>query len=727
MKSSVGTRYNAPQSRAWSRRLPVIVLLVLTLLAPLGTGCGSTELDPTPTVQPSPTPDLPPADEVAFAFLQAWEQSDYAAMYSLLSQASLEETSEEEFTTTYIQVTEEATLLGVRTQILASYQPSTQAQISFGVVFRTAFVGEFEVQNEMGLAYEGGLWRVNWSPALILPQLSTESFVRMTTWAPSRGNIYDRNGRGLAVQGELVEVGVVPGEIEDEWTLLARLSAVLGTPTADLQERYASALPYWYVPLGQVTPEVAQANYAVLSTTPGVEMREAWTRSYRDEIIAPHVVGVMGPIPREEIDQWREQGYTGDEMVGWMGLERWGEPYLAGQRGGRLEIASQSGQVVAVLAERPSRESSSLYTTFNRDFQMTVQEILGAQLGAIVVLEVETGRVLALATYPRFDPEMFATGISAWEWESLQADRSRPLVNRATQGTYPPGSVFKIVTMSAGMGEGGLTASSSFLCRGTWTGLGPQWPKTCWLRSGHGTIPLNRALTVSCDITFYQVGLMLNGVGHEVLPGYARSFGLGAKTGIEVEEDAGLVPDPEWKIQTKGEGWAPGDTVNLAIGQGELLVSPLQIATLLAAVGNGGTLYRPQTVEMIASEPGNPEWTFQPVAVAQIPVSAANLGVIQDSLYKVTSASHGTAYMAFQGLEIPVAGKTGTAESGQEKPHAWFAAYAPAQDPEIAIVAVVEHTGEGSTFAAPLVRKVVEAYFGVQLEPTPTVEPTPSP
>jgi penicillin-binding protein 2 len=727
MNPLAGRRDSVLQSVAGSWRLPAIVLLVLTLLMPLGAGCGSVEADPTPTVQPSPTPNLPPADEVAFAFLQAWEQGNYAAMYSLLSQAAQAEASEEEFIATYRQVAEEAMLLGIRAQILASYQPSTQAQVSFGVVFQTAFLGEFEVQNQMALTYEGERWRVNWSTALILPQLSDESFLLMTTWAPSRGNIYDRNGRGLAVQGELVELGVVPGEIEDEWTLLARLSAVLGTPTADLQERYAGARPNWYVPLGQITPQVAEANYAVLSTTPGVEMRAAWTRSYREGLVAPHVVGVMGPIPSEEIDQWREQGYTGDEMVGWMGLERWGEPYLAGERGGRLEIVGQDGQVVAILAEKPSRESSSLYTTFDRDFQMTVQEILGTQLGAIVVLEADTGRVLAMATYPRFDPNLFAAGISGGEWESLQADQRRPLVNRATQGTYPPGSVFKIVTMAAGMEAGGLTAGSTFLCRGTWTGLGPQWPKTCWLRSGHGTIPLNKALTVSCDITFYQVGLMLNGVGHEVLPGYAQSFGLGALTGIEVEEDAGLVPDPEWKIQTKGEGWAPGDTVNLAIGQGELLVSPLQIATILAAVGNGGTLYRPQTVEMIASEPGSPEWAFQPVAVAQIPVSAENLSVIQDSLHKVTAASYGTAYSAFQGLEIPVAGKTGTAESGQENPHAWFAAYAPAQDPEIAVVAVVEHTGEGSSFAAPLVRKVVEAYFGIQPEPTPTVEPTPSP
>jgi penicillin-binding protein 2 len=212
-----------------------------------------------------------------------------------------------------------------------------------------------------------------------------------------------------------------------------------------------------------------------------------------------------------------------------------------------------------------------------------------------------------------------------------------------------------------------------------------------------------------------------------VLPDYARRFGLGAKTGIEVEEDAGLVPDPDWKLRTKGEGWSPGDSVNLAIGQAELLVTPIQIASMLAAVGNGGTLYRPQTVEMIAAEPNSPEWTFEPAEIAQLPVSTENLNVIKDSLYRVTSASNGTAYRAFEGLEITVAGKTGTAESGQENPHAWFAAYAPAEAPEISVVAIVEYSGEGSSFAAPLVRKVVEAYFGVQPEPTPTVEPTAQP
>jgi penicillin-binding protein 2 len=704
-----------------------VLVSALAVLVLLGTGCGTAALRPTPTAIPSPTPNLPPADEVAFAFLQAWEGEDYAAMYSLLSPTTQQQVPEDSFTATYLQVAEEATLLRVTSQILAAFQPDIHAQVSFSSLFQTALVGEFEVQNQMRLVFEEGRWGVVWSPALILPQLSDETFVRLTTWAPSRGNIYDRNGLGLAVQGELAEVGVIPGEIEDEAALLGQLSAILGESPDDLQAWYAGAQPDWYVPLGQIGPEIAQMYYNVLSSTPGIEMREAWTRSYRQEIIAPHVVGIIGPIPQEEVDLWRADGYSGDEMVGQMGLERWGEPYLAGERGGRLEILTRKGQLVAVLAEESSRESSSLYTTFDREFQKEVQDILGQRLGAIAVIEAQTGRVLALATYPTFDPNPFATGISEWQWQSLQADYRRPLVNRATQGTYPPGSVFKVVTMAAGMEAGGLTAASSFLCRGTWTGLGPEWPKTCWLRSGHGNIPLKKGLTVSCDITFYQVGLMLNGLDQEVLPAYARLFGFGTRTGVEVEEEAGLVPDPAWKIQAKGEGWAPGDTVNLAIGQGELLVTPLQVATMMAAVGNGGNLYRPQVVEMIAAEPSSPDWSFEPAVVAQLPVGAENLAVIRDSLHEVTSASYGTAYQAFEGLGVSAAGKTGTAESGQQNPHAWFAGYAPAQDPEIAIAVIVEHTGEGSTYAAPLFRKVLEAYFGIEPAPDSTPTPTPGP
>jgi penicillin-binding protein 2 len=655
--------------------------------------------------------EIPPADETASAYLKAWEEGDYEVMYDLLSTASQDRYPEEEFSTTYRQLASEANPRSVSSRLLAALQPGTEADITFEAILDTALFGELKVENHMPMTLEDGRWYVDWTPAMVLPQMKEGTFIRLTTEASSRGNIYDRNGLGLAIQGQQVEVGVIPALIEDEAVLLANLSTILGRSHAALRDRYADVPSDWYVPLGRISAEQGQDYYDTLISLPGVELRESWSRAYRPEIVAPHVVGIVGPIPAAEMEMWRAEGYTGEELVGQMGLERWGEPYLAGERSARLEIVTSTGQQIAVLADRPAQENSSLYATFDREFQKEVQNILGERLAAIAVLEAKTGRVLALATYPTFDPNLLSEGMSAQDWSALQSDSRRPLVNRATQGTYPAGSVFKVVTMIAGMEAAGLTGNSAFICRGTWQGLGKDWLKTCWLSSGHGSIALKKALSVSCDITFYKVGLALNGVGTNVLPDYARSSGFGAASGIEIEEEPGLVPDPVWKVQNKGEGWAPGDAVNLAIGQGELLTTPLQVAMMMAAVGNGGTLYRPSVVEMIASDPKEPQWTFEPVSLGQLPVTPQNLKVIQNSLYKVTSAAYGTAYEPFKGLEIPVAGKTGTAESGREKPHAWFAGYVPADDPEIAIAVIVEHSGEGARYAAPLFRGVVEAYF----------------
>ena len=710
--------------------LPTMPILLLAALCLVVSGCGATASDPsrlttaeapaTPTPSPLPptaTPEPPPADETAWVFLEAWQEGDHLAMYDLLSPTSWDEYPEDQFVGIYQDVAAEATILGVEPRILAAFQPNTHAEIVFEVIYQTALVGELRAQNQMFLSFEDGRWGVDWSPALIFPQMTDQTTVHMTISTPPRGNIYDRNGLGLAVEGAMVEVGVVPGEMEDEAALLNQLRSILGVSKADLKASYANARIDWYVPVGQITPETAEAHYATLREIPGVELRESFARSYRPGKIAPHVVGIVGPIPAEEVDLWRTQGYRDDELVGRMGLERWGESYLAGERGALLEILGPYGEQVALLAERPARENKSLYTTFDREFQKRVQEILGDQRGAIAVLEARTGRVLALATYPSFDPNLFATGIAAQQWQNLQSNADRPLVNRATQGTYAAGSVFKIVTTIAGMEVAGLTPNSEFVCRGIWTGLGKKYPKTCWAKSGHGSIPLHKALTVSCDITYYQVGLLLYAENQTALSDYARSCGFGAFSGIEVEESAGLVPDPVWKFETKGEGWAAGDAVNLSIGQGELLVTPLQIASLLAAVGNGGTIYRPQLVEMIASDPTHPESTFKPEAVGKLPIGPKRLAQIRNSLHKVTSASNGTAYEPFKGFTIPVAGKTGTAESGRPKPHAWFAGYAPADDPEIAIAVIVENSGEGSKFAAPLFRKVAKAYFDAKQTP----------
>jgi penicillin-binding protein 2 len=255
--------------------------------------------------------------------------------------------------------------------------------------------------------------------------------------------------------------------------------------------------------------------------------------------------------------------------------------------------------------------------------------------------------------------------------------------------------------------------------------LGADARKGCWKADGHGDITLKDALTASCDVTFYEVGMALDEVGEDVLPRYARAFGFGELTGlVGLPEDAGLVPDYQWKVNNVGEAWWVGDTVNLAIGQGYLLVTPLQVARMIAAVGNGGTLVRPYIIDRIGSGVnGEPVQVTEPQAVGTLPLGSQHLAAIQEALLGVTTMSIGTAPYRFAGLSVPVAGKTGTAESGgpETLPHSWFAAYAPANAPEIAIVVVVEQIGEGSTFAAPMTRQVVEAYYGLALTPLPAV------
>jgi penicillin-binding protein 2 len=272
----------------------------------------------------------------------------------------------------------------------------------------------------------------------------------------------------------------------------------------------------------------------------------------------------------------------------------------------------------------------------------------------------------------------------------------------------------------------GLTADSTFTCTGTWNRLGNAFVKTCWLKSGHGVINLQNGLTQSCDVVFYEVGLALQQSDPQILPDVARACGLGKLTGITgVQEAGGLVPDREWKLAERGESWFPGDTVNLAIGQSFLLTTPLQIANIMAAVANGGNIYRPQLILRIVERSGT-ERSMQPEVLGNLPISPENLAVIRTALEGVTQGPRGTASEAFAGAAFTSAGKTGTSETGQEKPHAWFAGYAPAETPQVAISVVLEHSGEGSKEAAPLFRQMVEAYFArltPQAAPQPVVTP----
>ncbi len=689
---------------------------------------GPTET-PAPTPTPTPLPIDAPAHETAVAYLSAWAAGDLQAMYDLCSAEARQAVSIEEFQRIYTEIANEATLIAVLPQLTAVLQEGQQARAAFKAEFQTSFVGNFEAENELPLVWDGNRWAVAWSKQCIFRELAPRSLVHMVSRPAVRANIYDVRGRGLAVKKDLVTVGVVPRDIKDEAAVLSRLNLVLKMPQSDIKAKYENQPPTWYIPLADITLEMSQEQYQLL-LEPGISLREKSVRAYRDPVAAPHIIGFLGGIPAETLDYWKAHGYTGDELIGRVGIEAWGESYLAGKRGGTLTIITQEGQVAATLAKRDAVPARSIYLTLDYDYQRKVEDLLGERKGSVVVINVNDGRVLALATWPRFDPNHFAEGIDAQVWGELSSNPDRPLLNRPLQGQYPTGSAFKVISMGTIMERGGVPATKVFNCPGSWDKLG--WPMTCWLRSGHGNITLQDAITGSCNVTFYQVGYDLSYIDMDALPSYAKSFGLGAVTGIgklwdeestydPLGEAGGLVPDDAWKRWTYNEGWSVGDTVNLAIGQGFFRATPLQMCRMVAAIANGGALYRPQIVDKVAGVGDQPEVTFKPERVARLPVTSDTLKAIQAGMLGTTTKPMGTATHRFVDFPYAVAGKTGSAQNEGQLPHSWFIGYLPADKPEIAIVTMLESIGEGSTHAAPLFRKVAAAYYGVEDE-APQVE-----
>ncbi|WP_054493285.1 penicillin-binding protein 2, partial [Ardenticatena maritima] len=589
---------------------------------------------------------------------------------------------------------------------------ATPAAADFDAVYRTRLVGDLVVRPRLPMTLVGETWRIRWTPATIIPQLGEGNVLRLFKRTSTRGVIYDRQRNILATQGAIVVVGVVPGRIQDEPTMLNVLSALLNKAPADIAALYANQPPDWFIPVGRIAFETFQEQYDTLAAIPGLDFREQAARSYPQGSTAAHVLGYVGPISREELAALGERGYEEDDIVGKMGLEKAAEEWLAGKKGGRLAVLTPEGQEVATLADVPAQQSLSLHTSLDVGLQQVAEAVLDGKRGSVVVLDVKTGRVLALASAPTFDPNAMSNLLDLQQRLAFINRADQPLLNRATQGAYPPGSVFKIVSMATALQEGLFATTSTFNCPGYWDRLGIRM--NCWKSSGHGTIDLSNGLVESCDVVFYEVGLAAYNRDPNLLQTYARRFGLGALTGVELDESAGLVPDNEWKVSVQGVGWTPGDSVNMAIGQGFLLTTPLQIARMMAAIANGGTLYRPQIIVSAEDPTGErPPLTFEPQVDGTLDLAPEYLQAIRDALLRVTQPPRGTASHIFREFPVPVAGKTGTAEAPGVAPHAWFAAYAPAPTPEIAVVAMAENAGEGSGVAAPMVREVLAHYFGV--------------
>ncbi len=707
----------------------LLILILFTLIA----GCSKSTPDSTLPSGGTPTPGLAPpevqttqapdVEEAAIEFLESWKTKDYEAMYSMLNPSSQEAITEEEFSQIYHDVTVELAMESLEYVILSSFVDPSQAQVAVSINYNSLLIDDLKRDIIFLLSLNEGTWKVNWSRGLIFPELEGDNMLQLTRLVPSRGNIYDRNGSVIVAYADAISVGLTPSQIdpEKEDKVLEALGRDLDMPPEVIYAMYEDYPPGvdWYLPLGAISMDSIEPRLGILQsyTTSGVLLRTFDGRYYFNGGAAPQAVGYVRWIQEAELDAYRVQGYSKGEKVGGQGLEYWGEDYLAGDRGGILYVVNQEGETISQLAREEAAPPAEIYTTFEKEFQLEVQKALYGYNGAIVVMEMDTGRILAMASNPHFDPNAFNSDYynsSFLLQEYYKSDQKSPFLNRATQGLYPLGSVFKVITMAAALETGEFTEGDVYDCDYFFEELAGvtlnDWTYDHFLEDDKtppsGVLTLTEGLMRSCNPYFWHIGLHLYQNGYpEAVSDMAKGFGLGSLTGVEtLAEEPGNIPAPGSEL----------DATNLAIGQGDTLVTPLQVVQFMAALGNGGTMYRPQFVESIRSAGGEEIFSFEPEEIGELPISSSTRNIITNAMVQVVDNPRGTANHRIRGLQINVAGKTGSAESGSGESHAWFSGYTYNQNenkPDIAIVVIAENAGEGSDVAAPIFRRVVELYF----------------
>ncbi|MFA4916784.1 MAG: penicillin-binding protein 2 [Syntrophales bacterium] len=559
-----------------------------------------------------------------------------------------------------------------------------------------------------------------------LKERSENNSIRLRKIEPLRGLIMDTNREVMVENRPSFDILFMPNSTSGIHDVFEKLNCLYA-------ERSMNLLPDIllpekskpFVPI-KLEKNITREKLLVVETNnmdlPGIVVEVNPVRQYLTGAMMTHIFGYTSEISQEELDKDTSGEYAIGDTVGQSGLERYFDRYLKGKTGAKQVEVNALGQQVRVIGEIEPVPGCNIVLTIDPLLQEVAWNAMKDKVGAVIVMNPRNGSILALVSAPSFDPNMFNRGISFEDWENLLTDPLHPMENRAISGQYPPGSTYKLIVAAAALEEGLITPETKFFCKGSFE-LGNR-TYLCWQKKGHGWVDLHRAIVESCDVYFYNLGKML---GVDKIAHYARSFGLGEVTGIDFpREKRGTIPTKEWKLAKFGEPWQMGETISVAIGQGFNSTTPLQLLNAYCAVANGGTLWRPRIVKRMETADGRLFKSFAPEKKSQLPISQKNIEILKYALWGAVNERGGTGY-ALKRKEADVCGKTGTAQvvrmpenikarkerilPQRFRDHALFVCFAPYKNPEIAVAVVVEHAGHGGTAAAPIARKIIDAYF----------------
>ena len=575
--------------------------------------------------------------------------------------------------------------------------------------------------------------------------LAENNRISLVPIVPNRGLIIDRNGVVLAHNFFVYTLEITPARVKDvEETIneIARLVEVSSADRKRFKKLRAQSHSFESVPLRTHLNEVEAAHFAVNRYRfPGVEIKSRLFRHYPQGKQGSHFIGYIGRINDKDLESLAESGdlsnYKGSDHIGKSGIEQYYERHLHGTTGFQQVEIDADGHAVRVLSSTAPVPGDNLILSVDSKLQQIAEQAFGERRGAMVAINPKNGEVLAYASMPTFDPNLFVDGIDTENWKALNESIDKPLINRPLRGIYPPGSTFKPFVALAGLEAGKREPPYSISDSGYFTLPGSSHRYRDWKVGGHGQVDMRRAITISCDTFFYGLAMEL---GIEKLTDFTRHFGFGKKSGIDIRgEIGGLLPTPDWKMRRWKQKWYPGETVIVGIGQGYTLVTPLQLAQATAILANNGVAMQPRLVSSIQQNSTGVSRPVPSVKSDQIPLKPENVELVKQGMIDVTLPG-GTAASVGAGAPYAIAAKTGTAQvigikqnekynehaiNERHRDHALFIAYAPADDPKIAIAVIVENGGHGGSAAGPIARKVMDYYLLGKLPDQPLAPPAP--